>query len=324
MILPLGILLSLVLGLGLAAFHLTSGAGGLTVRRSADISADYVAIASVPAAPPAPAFGPGASTGSYAEDCGRNENGLHRNADNVVISPGVVGGAHHVHDYVGNLSTTAVSTDATLAAAGTTCTDGDRSTFYWPVLRRTDRPGTDTSSVGGGVHHNVGEILTPAAVQVEFLGNPVSEVVPMPRFLRLLTGDPVAATDGGTNARAEWGCAGFPGRVTGRYPLCPSGSSLTRTLDFPSCWDGRSTDSPDHRAHVVFPAANGVCPHDTFPVPQLRVVLSYDLPPGVPFALDSFPEQLHDPITEHALFVDVMTDRQMAAVVACVNRGRQR
>lgn len=39
-------------------------------------------------------------------------------------------------------------------------------------------------------------------------------------------------------------------------------------------------------------------------------------------ALDSFPEQRHSPKTDHAMFVNAMTDRQMAAVVRCLNEGR--
>ncbi|MFJ3792858.1 DUF1996 domain-containing protein [Kitasatospora sp. NPDC090091] len=333
-VLPFGVLLCLVLALSL-----------LTVRlwpKTAE-SGDYVEIGAVGAVHaggaadgvPAPEeSGPDASTGSYTEDCGRNLEG-HRNSDNVVISPGVVGGAHHVHDYVGNLSTDALATDASLAAAGTTCTGGDRSSYYWPVLRRTDRAGGPAAGQDGDVghsahgeqngrtgHDNVGEILVPETVTVDFRGNPWSKVVPMPRFLRLLEGDPTAATDGGAEARARWGCTGFPARTTDRYPLCPAGSLLTRTLDFPSCWDGRGTDSPDHRTHAVFPSATGVCPHRTFPIPHLRVTVGYRPPPGRAFALDAFPEQHHSPLTDHGVFIGVMTDERMAALVACLNQNR--
>ncbi|WP_441247112.1 DUF1996 domain-containing protein [Kitasatospora sp. McL0602] len=318
-VLPLGVLLCLVLGATLLSVRLWPTATGPS--RYVRIGAVPVGRPPVPAVPPIRS-GPDAATGSYGsygEDCGRNEQG-HRNADNMVISPGNVGGAHHVHDYVGNLSTDALSTDASLVAAGTTCVGGDRSTYFWPVLRRTDRsPAPDTNE---GEHGNTGEILTAESVTVEYVGNAWSQVVPMPRFLRLLEGDPTAATDGGADGHAEWGCSGHPGRTTDRYPLCPPGSLLTRSFDFPSCWDGRSTDAPGHRAQAVFPAASGACPHDTFPIPRLRVTAGYRPPPGEEFALDAFPEQQHSPATDHALFVDVMTDRQMEAVVACLNQGR--
>ncbi|MFD8383014.1 DUF1996 domain-containing protein [Streptomyces sp. NPDC059679] len=285
-------------------------------------SADrYVEITAVSPAV-VPAAGPDASTGSFTEDCGRNENG-HHNADNVVVAPGVVGGAHHTHDYVGNVSTDALSTNESLARAGTTCAGGDRSTYYWPVIRRLDRDGADAHAVGGGADGNTGAIVKPSSVRVEFRGNPVSKVVAMPRFLRLVTGDAVAATAGGdARIRAQWGCSGHPGRFTTAYTRCPQGSGPTRTFDLPSCWNGLATDSPDHRAHVVFPAVNGVCPQATFPVPQLRITVAYDLTHGTRYAVDSFPEQGRDPRTDHALVINVMTDRRMAAVVRCINDGR--
>ncbi|MFD8013575.1 DUF1996 domain-containing protein [Streptomyces sp. NPDC059762] len=297
------------------------GAAGPGRPAAAPAGHQYVDLAQV-ARSTAPVGGPDASTGSYTVDCGRNEDG-HRNADNVVVSPGIVNGAHHTHDYVGNLSTDALSTDETLAAADTTCAGGDRSTYFWPVLRRLDRTGADAHEPGGGAHGNSGEILTASSVRVEFRGNPASSVVAMPRFLRLVTGDPVAATTASTDARAQWGCSGHPDRFSTRYVRCPPGSGPTRTLDFPSCWDGLATDSPGHRAHVRFPTADGTCPRATFPVPQLRVTLTYDLPDGVPFAVDSFPEQLRDPLTDHAMFVNVMTADRMAELVRCVNRDRR-
>ncbi len=316
--LPVGVLLCLVLGLSLLALRFRPG--------GPEQASAFVDITAVAATAPAPsAVGPDASGGSYAQDCGRNQEG-HRNADNVVVSPGTVGGAHHVHDYVGNLSTDADSTDDSLAAAPTTCTDGDRSTFYWPVLRRTDRvaPAPSTAVAASDDPHDApGEILAPERVSIEYLGNPWSKVVPMPRFLRLLEGDPTAATDGGVEAGARWGCTGFADRTTtDRYPLCPAGSLLTRTLDFPSCWDGRGTDSPGHRSHVRFPSAGGLCPHSTFAIPHLRVTVGYRPPPPRAFALDAFPEQRHSPLTDHAVYIGLMTDRQMASVVACLNENR--
>ncbi|MFE2169258.1 DUF1996 domain-containing protein [Streptomyces sp. NPDC059447] len=283
---------------------------------------DYVDIGDVSPSPgPAATTGPDGSAGSVTVECGRNGEG-HYNEDNLVVSPGVRAGAHHTHAYVGNLSTDAMSTDASLDAAATSCTGGDRSTYYWPVLRRTDRPGTRPFETSAS-HGNAGEILPEASVRVEFRGNPVSEVVPMPRFLRGMTGDAVAFTAGtAADVRARWGCSGSPDRSTTRYPRCPAGDLVTRTLVFPSCWNGLDTASPGHRSHLRFPEAGGVCPRGTFPVPELRLTLAYEVPAGAPIALDSFPEQRHSPTTDHAMFVNAMTDGQMAGVVDCLNTGR--
>ncbi|MFD0368186.1 DUF1996 domain-containing protein [Streptomyces sp. NPDC059071] len=320
----LTLLVCLVLGAGLTAAVIgaSGDGGGHRTDSAGPVPDDHVDIRDVPhAAVPAPRPGPDASTGTVTVDCGRNEEG-HYNQDNLVVSPGLPGGAHHTHAYVGNLSTDALSTDRSLAAAATTCRGGDRSTYYWPVLRRTDRPATEPYERAAG-HGNAGRVLRPAEVRVEFRGNPVGRVVPLPRFLRALTGDAVALTArSDENVRARWGCASLPDRFTTRYPRCPEGDRLTRTLVFPSCWNGLDTVNPT-RTHLVFPAANGVCPSDTFAVPELRLVLGYDLPsPTTPIALDSFPEQRHSPRTDHAMFVNVMTDARMAEVVRCLNSGR--
>ncbi|MFJ7156412.1 DUF1996 domain-containing protein [Streptomyces sp. NPDC101118] len=302
------VLACLVLGGGLSAAGAPGGGRG-----------------EVPAVPlDAPvAHGPDASTGRVVADCGRNGE-RHYNEDNLVVSPGVRAGAHHTHAYVGNLSTTAASTDASLAAAATSCRDGDRSTYYWPVLRRTDLPGREAYERAAGHHGNAGRILREAAVTVEFRGNPVSKVVAMPRFLRGITGDAVAHTAAdASRVRAAWGCAGLPGLATVRYPRCPGGDRITRTLVFPSCWNGLDTAAPDHRAHLTFPAGNGACAPGTFPVPALRLSLVYEpVPPGTPLALDSFPEQQHSPRTDHAMFVNVMDPAAMERVVDCINSGR--
>ncbi len=280
---------------------------------------DFVDIADVSPNPPKILAGPNASTGVVLASCGRNEN-AHRNEDNVVATPGMKGAAHHMHDYVGNVSTDAFSTDQSLAAANTTCTNGDKSTYYWPVLRLLDDdPAAD---VAAGSPHNRGTIVQPASVLVSFRGNPSSKVIPMPRFLRGVTGDAKARTAGLTNAtRVQWSCSGTLDRRTNRYPRCPNGQQVVRIFDFPSCWDGRRNDSPDHRDHLTFPAANGVCPTDTFPVPQLHLEISYQVPVDAPYAIDTFPDQARSPITDHADFINVMTDDQMAQVANTLNRG---
>ncbi|MGW7097915.1 DUF1996 domain-containing protein [Streptomyces sp. NPDC054883] len=315
----LALLVCLVLGGGLTAAVL--GASRAAGPGAGSVAADFAAPHDMLPEPGLLPAGPDASTGTVTVDCGRNGEG-HYNQDNLVVSPGLRAGAHHTHAYVGNLSTDALSTDASLAGAPTSCAGGDRSTYYWPVLRRTDRPGRDPHESAAG-HGNTGEILPESAVTVEFRGSPVGKVVPMPRFLRAVTGDAVAYTaGGGADVRARWGCSGSPGLASAHYPRCPAGQRVTRTLVFPSCWNGLDNDSPGHRSHLRFPTSSGVCPQGTFPVPQLRISLAYDVPPGAPFALDSFPEQLHSPKTDHAMFVNVMTDAQMRGVADCLNEGR--
>ncbi|AQS71763.1 hypothetical protein B1H29_02635 [Streptomyces pactum] len=298
------------------------------------VAADYVDIESVrPNVVKAPQ-GKKASRGSFATDCGVNAEGLF-NSDNLIAAPGVSNGAHHFHDYVGNQANDAFAADEDLAAAATSCADqGDKSSYYWPVLRLQN--GTveqDAQSPGGGIEGNAGEIVTPAEVTLTFEGNERGKVTEMPRLLRIITGDAKAFVNGNTNANASWSCTGFEDRqLKDKYPLCPSGSDVVRTFTFQSCWDGRNIDSANHRTHVAFAAADGRCPDGFRPIPRLvqRVVYDVDAPSlqdggkTVPlFAVDSFPEQLHKPVTDHSDFINVFDEDLMRDMVDCINDGRE-
>lgn len=267
-----------------------------------------------------------ASTGVFTSSCGTNAGQKHSNPDNVIVAPGVQNGAHHIHDYVGNLDTSAFSTDQTLAAAGTTCTNGDQSTYYWPVVRlRAGQDGSDRAAQSQA-DGNTGSVVTPAKVRLQFLGNPRSKVTAIPRFTRIVTGDAKASSKGPANAHAQWTCSGFENRAfADKYPLCPKGSMVERVLNFPSCWDGQNTDSANHRDHMVFPdPRTGQCPQGRKAVPQLRMTLAYNLPAkALAFALDTFPEEGHDPVTDHGDFINVMNDQLMRKAVAAIN-GRRR
>lgn len=261
--------------------------------------------------------------GSFTSRCGVSD---HNNPANFIVAPGVANGAHHVHDYVGNKTSDGFSTDDSLAAGGTSCANqGDKSAYYWPVLRITQAGDQgDANELGGQADDNIGTRIKASSVRLEFRGNPRSRVTAMPQFLRIITGDAKAAVvNGPANARAQWTCSNAPNRrLTDKYPLCGNARTV-RILDFPSCWDGRNTDSANHRTHVVFPAADGSCPSGFKAIPQLRMTLSYAIPNGAKFALDSFPEELHKAITDHGDFVNVMSPTLMNQVVRCINSGRR-
>ncbi len=287
---------------------------------------DFVDITGV--APNVQRVGKGrkASTGSFVSRCGVNKQGRF-NSDNVIVAPGVDNGAHHTHDYVGALGVNAFTTNESLAASRSTCTNGDQSTYYWPVLR--DREGvqqSDADRPGGGAEGNVGKILTPASVSLQFIGSPRTKVTAMPRFLRIITGDAKANANGGANANARWTCTGFESRVElkDKYPICPQGSKVVRVSKFQSCWDGANTDSANHRSHVAFADARGNCPKGFRAIPQLVQRVTYNgLAGSTRFAVDSFPESFHKPITDHGDFINAMSDPLMRKAVSCINTGRR-
>jgi hypothetical protein len=283
------------------------------------VASDFIDIRQVNTRAQAPTPGRNASRGTFVSRCGTNAN-KHNNPDNYIVTPGVPNGAQHTHDYVGNLTTDNTSTDQSLAAGGTTCANrADKSAYFWPLLRDITNAGANPGQDG-----NNGTQLRATSAVLQFRGNAQSKVVAMPQFLRIITGNAKSFTQNGTNAKAAWGCTGTNRVTTDKYPLCPRGSQVTRTLDFPSCWDGQNLDSANHRTHVVFPdAATGACPANTKAIPQLRDVLTYRVPSGPNFAVDSFPAELHKPITDHADFENVMSAALMNRVVSCINGGRR-
>ncbi|MFE4255037.1 DUF1996 domain-containing protein [Streptomyces sp. NPDC056910] len=301
------------------------GDGGQQNGNGPDAS-DFVDINSVQPNVKTPRNQRAASRGTFTTKCGRNENGKF-NPDNVIVAPGVSNGAHHMHDYVGNQANDAFASDDDLANGDTSCRNqGDKSTYYWPVLRlQNGKDENDAQADGGGKDQNVGEIQTPASVTLKFAGSPAGKVVAMPRFLRIITGDAKAFTNGDANANASWSCTGFEDRqLKDKYPICPEGSKVVRSFKFQSCWDGRNTDSANHRTHVAFAdPASGACPQGFQAIPQLQQRIVYDVPPGPGFAVDSFPEQLHKPVTDHGDFINVFDDGLMKRVASCINRGQR-
>jgi hypothetical protein len=262
--------------------------------------------------------GRNASRGTFTVNCGRNENG-HGNSANMIAAPGNVNGAQHTHDYVGNLTTDGFSTNESLAAGGTTCTNGDKSAYFWPIIRIRNKGSKAVDPLNA---HNIGDPVIPASVTIQFRGNARGPVVAAPEFLRILTGNAKSVTQAGANQNAKWTCSGFENRITAKYPLCPRGSQTIRIADFPGCNDG-NTDSANHRTHIAFADANGNCPAGFKAIPQLRITLKYNLPRGKVFALDAFPDEKHSPITDHNDFVNVMGDKLMGQVVNCINSGRR-
>ncbi|MER7498458.1 DUF1996 domain-containing protein [Streptomyces pharetrae] len=279
------------------------------------------------------ANGRSGSRGVFITKCGTNGNDNH-NTDNVIVAPGVTNGAHHLHDYVGNQNNDAFASDEDLARADTSCQNpGDRSSYFWPVLRLQDgSQDFDQNDAGGGTEGNVGRILEPRQAQLKFVGNKRGPVVAMPTALRIITGDAKAFVNGLANANTSWSCTGFEDRqLTDKYPLCPEGSDVVRTSKFQSCWDGQNIDSANHRTHVAFVQPDGSCPGGFKAIPQLQVRLVYDVPAptienGVvqnPFAVDTFPEQLHKPITDHNDFINFFSPELMNKMVKCINTGRK-
>jgi len=82
--------------------------------------------------------------------------------------------------------------------------------------------------------------------------------------------------------QSPFGGAPCTGADTSAFPKGPCGGGWRVSVHFPSCWDGKNTDSPDHKAHIAYPQrgtfeSGGACP-TTHPVhiPQVMYEIMFD------------------------------------------------
>jgi len=190
---------------------------------------------------------------NFVESCGFS----HAGSDDPIVFPGRAGASHR-HSFVGNRSTDASSTHGSLRAAPTSCERPADTAAYWaPTLY------LGTTAV------------EPEGATIYYRRDTLAEVRPFPDNFRMIAGDAKATTAQGRQV-TFWSCgllAGVPPSST--VPACPSGkrSFLRLHIRFPSCWNGRSLDSADHRSHMAY-AMRGACP-STHPVAVPAITLIY-------------------------------------------------
>lgn len=187
----------------------------------------------------------------------------HGAPDDPIVFPGRPGASHH-HDFFGNATTSADSALASLVGQPTSCRNPDDTAAYWaPTL------------YDGGV------AVTPSGVDAYYRPGPgvdPARVVPYPAGLKMVSGD-AAAKGPQPIADVGYSCgAGTPRSAS--PPVCAADASLSLTVVFPDCWNGRDLDAPDHRAHMAR-SVDGRCPSGhPVPVPQLTLVVRYPVHGG--------------------------------------------
>jgi hypothetical protein len=166
-------------------------------------------------------------------------------------------GMSHIHQFIGNTSTDASSTQASLRAGGTTCNPASDKTPYWvPALYKN------------------GALVPPDMVTIYYQGIGAGPAVPFPQGLKMVVGNPLAATPD-DNPSARWNCE--PGGASSRdFMNCPAGTKLQTYLNFPTCWNGRDLDSADHISHMAWVLNGDICPA-THPVvvPRVQFLITY-------------------------------------------------
>jgi hypothetical protein len=214
-----------------------------------------------------------------------------------LVNPGDVP-SPHVHQIVGgdsfNSSMDPTSHDLVAQSTCTSCTYSEDFSNYWTaVLYFRARNGT--------FHRvrqfpNVG-LRTDGGITVYYIPpyDGTSTVTAFAPGFRMLVGDPALRTSEGQQRQLCHRCLGAdydqgaaPCRGSNDTPELPDrfcGGGIRTTITFPTCWDGKNVDSPDHRSHVAYPSSGtfengGTCP-STHPVklPQLMYEVMWDTTP---------------------------------------------
>ncbi|XP_006458990.1 hypothetical protein AGABI2DRAFT_191081 [Agaricus bisporus var. bisporus H97] len=183
-----------------------------------------------------------------------------------IVNPDKV--ASHVHSVLGG-SNFRFNTN-TQALRNSQCTSipipEDKSNYWFPLCSSRWSNGSFTSLNGG-------------AVMYYLFDDKPGTTTAFPDDFRMISGDPGLRTyDGNSHAQqaVTFLCLDFDGQST-RHNSLPSGScpsGIRAQINFPSCWDGKNVDSPDHKSHVAFLSGgpdSGTCSDPKYPVAVPRI-----------------------------------------------------
>ena len=262
-----------------------------------------VAAASSLAAPEAPPL----TASQRAQLAGVNfVNGCrfsHAANDDPIVFPGQPGKSHN-HSFVGNRTTSASSTLETLLGAASSCDRAGHTAAYWMPSLVVD-----------------GSLVSPLGATIYYRRRTLDAVRAFPAGFRVIAGDAYATTPQSRTV-AFWNCGAAGGAAPSpTVPTCPPGraSALRLHVTFPSCWDGRDTDSADHKSHMRY-ATRGRCPA-THPValPAITLIYRYpSIPAGSTVALSSGGQ-----LTAHADFFNAWDQATLQRLVdGCLNALR--
>ncbi|KAK0722697.1 hypothetical protein B0T26DRAFT_739833 [Lasiosphaeria miniovina] len=198
-----------------------------------------------------------------------------------LVNPGQMP-APHLHQIVGgnsfNASMDPAVHDLPTASTCTSCTFSEDFSNYWTaVLFFKARNGTFKrvpQFVSSGLKGQGG-------ITVYYIApyDGKTKVTAFKPGFRMLVGDassldkPSAAKDpkvchrcmpkSGEGSGVE--CAASSSGDSLALPKSPCAGGIRSVITFPTCWDGKNTDSPDHKSHVAYPTSgtfdnNGPCP----------------------------------------------------------------
>jgi hypothetical protein len=227
----------------------------------------------------------------------------HQAFDDPIVFPRRPGASHN-HTFVGNTSTDADSTLATLRAAGTTCQRRTDTAAYWaPTL------------VAQGVAQ------TPVAAEIYYRRLADARLKPFPPGLRMIAGNSHAVAPQSILV-TYWDCGDLSDVPRGSaVPPCGDGATLRLRVNFPDCWDGKHLDSANHKSHMAY-SAGGKCPRGhPVAMPAISLIYRFVMPSGANPA-DLFLAS-GGQYSGHADFINSWNQAALKKLVnTCLNRYR--
>ncbi|KAK0634250.1 hypothetical protein B0T17DRAFT_586152 [Bombardia bombarda] len=210
-----------------------------------------------------------------------------------LVTPGSVP-SPHLHQIVGgnsfNASMDPATHDLVASSTCTSCTFTEDLSNYWTaVLYFRARNGTYKrvpQSVSEGLKADGG--ITVYYIP-PYQGK--SNVTAFRPGFRMLAGDAALRTTPGKAPKVCHRCmpktgdnsnvnCGSPDTQTLPKGFCAGG--IRSVITFPTCWDGRNLDSPDHQSHVAYPSSgtfdnNAPCPAShPVTIPQVMFEVMWD------------------------------------------------
>ncbi|TEB27099.1 hypothetical protein FA13DRAFT_1634966 [Coprinellus micaceus] len=185
-----------------------------------------------------------------------------------IVNPGTVSGHTHIIFGGSNFGVTTSTEKLQQSECTSTPIKEDKSNYWAPLLYFQWANGSFSSLDGGAVVY----YLFP---------DKAGTTTAFPKDFRMISGTPTKRTYNAADPAqkaVDYLCLDFNGQTT-RHPglpekFCPSG--IRSQINFPSCWDGKNVDSPDHKSHVAFRSGgpdSGDCLDPKFPVSIPRVFM---------------------------------------------------
>ncbi|TPX11108.1 uncharacterized protein E0L32_007969 [Thyridium curvatum] len=215
-----------------------------------------------------------------------------------LVSPGIVGSPHN-HQIVGgnsfNATMTPVDYDPSKESSCTSCSFSEDFSNYWTANMYF--------RARNGTYRRVPQMVNlglkgEGGITVYYIPpyDGKTKVTAFKPGFRMLAGDPgLRAAEGmqrqichrcfSNMQQDPFGGAPCTGNDTAALPSKMCGGGIRSTITFPTCWDGKNVDSPDHKSHVAYPStgtfeSTGECP-PTHPVrlPQVMYEVMWDTTP---------------------------------------------